>query len=201
MKKSEKISLAIYFIAFVLPILGMMNCSGWNEGSMAVKSCVIDGNIFREYAEFYSGFLFISVFMMLIPVVIYAGVVIVVTELISPIIDKLDPAAPKVETSDAEQNKPLAIIGYIIPILFFIPMLAKKKSPFDMFHAKQQFNLLLLSIAVNIIGKMIPSLGWFSIAFSIAPIIFIVLAIMGIINAAKGEMKQLPIIGGFQIIK
>jgi uncharacterized membrane protein len=196
MKMSKKITLAVYFIAFVLPILGMMNCPGWNEGS-GVQSCIIDGNIFREYAELYYGLLLLSAFLMLIPVIIYVGFVIAVTKLISLMIDGLDPATPKVETSDVEQNKPFAIIGYIIPILFFIPMLAEKKSPFDMFHAKQQLNLLLLSIAVNIFGRMIPFLGW----FSITPIILIVLAIFGIINAAKGEMKQLPFIGGFQIIK
>ncbi len=109
-------------------------------------------------------------------------------------------AAPVADASDVDQNKPFAIIGYIIPILFFIPMLAEKKSPFGMFHAKQQLNLLLAGIAVNIVGGIIPILGWF-IILPIGSIIIIVLAIMGIINAAKGEMKKLPIIGGFQIIK
>jgi uncharacterized membrane protein len=109
-------------------------------------------------------------------------------------------AAPAADASDVDQNKPMAIIGYLIPILFFIPMLSEKKSPFGMFHAKQQLNLLLSAIAVNIIGTVIPFLGWF-IILPIGSIVLIVLAIMGIINAAKGEMKQLPIIGGFQIIK
>jgi uncharacterized membrane protein len=112
-------------------------------------------------------------------------------------IDKSEPVAPKAETSDVEQNKPFAIIGYIIPVLFFIPMLAEKKSPFGMFHAKQQLNLLLSGIAISIVRWMFL---WSSIA-SFGSIVLIVLAIMGIINAAKGEMKQLPFIGGFQIIK
>lgn len=107
---------------------------------------------------------------------------------------------PAADASDVEQNKPMAIIGYLIPILFFIPMLSEKKSPFGMFHAKQQLNLLLSAIVVNIVGSIIPILGWF-IILPIGSIVLIVLAIMGIINAAKGEMKQLPIIGGFQIIK
>jgi len=109
-------------------------------------------------------------------------------------------AAPAADLSDVEQNKVMAIVGYVIPILFFIPMLAEKKSPFGMFHAKQQLNLLLAGIVVNIVGTVIPFLGWFLI-LPIGSIAVIVLAIMGIISAAKGEMKQLPIIGGFQIIK
>jgi uncharacterized membrane protein len=201
MKKSKKISLAIlYFIAFVLPILGIKNCPGWNEGSMAVHSCIIDGNIFREYADLYYAFLLLSAFLMGIPVIIYVGIVIFLTILILKTTYKSEPVAPKAETSDVEQNKPFAIIGYIIPVLFFIPMLAEKKSPFGMFHAKQQLNLLLSGIAVQVVGGMIPTPGWL-ISFPTGSLVLIAFAIIGIINAAKGEMEQLPIIGGFQIIK
>lgn len=110
------------------------------------------------------------------------------------------PEAPKAESSDVDQNKAMAIVGYLIPILFFVPMLAEKKSPFGMFHAKQQLNLLLSAIAVQVVGGMIPFLGWF-IILPIGSLALIVIAIIGIMNAAKGEMKELPLIGGFQIIK
>ncbi|MEI6650622.1 MAG: DUF4870 domain-containing protein [Candidatus Moraniibacteriota bacterium] len=110
------------------------------------------------------------------------------------------PEAPKMETSDFEQNKVMAIVGYIIPILFFVPMLAEKKSPFGMFHAKQQLNLLLAGIVVNIVGTIIPFLGWF-IILPLGSIAIIVLAIIGLIGASKGETKELPVIGGFNIIK
>lgn len=104
-------------------------------------------------------------------------------------------------SSDVEHNKPMAIIGYIIPLLFFVPLLSDaKNSPFAKFHANQQLNLLLAAIAVNVVGTIIPVLGWF-IILPIGSIILIVIAIMGIINAAKGEMKKLPIIGGFSLIK
>lgn len=109
-------------------------------------------------------------------------------------------AVPAADASDVDQNKPMAIIGYLIPILFFIPMLSEQKSPFGMFHAKQQLNLLLSWIVVNVVGGIVPFIGWF-IILPIGSIILIVLMIMGIINAVKGETKQLPIIGGFQIIK
>ncbi len=111
------------------------------------------------------------------------------------------PQQPQGGQSDAEKNKPMAIIGYIIPILFFIPLVTEaKNSPFAKFHANQQLNLLLAAIAVNIVGGIIPIIGWF-IILPIGCIILIVLAIMGIINGAKGEMKKLPVIGGFEIIK
>ena len=116
----------------------------------------------------------------------------------------IPPVEPQFQSAgggDAEKNKPMAIIGYIVPILFFIPLVTDaKNSPFAKFHANQQLNLLLAAIAVNIVGGIIPFLGWF-IILPIGSILLIVFAIMGIINAAKGAMKKLPLIGGFNIIK
>jgi uncharacterized membrane protein len=110
-------------------------------------------------------------------------------------------ASPQPISADAEKNKAMAIVGYIIPILFFIPLVSEaKNSPFAKFHANQQLNLLLAAIAVNVVGTIIPILGWF-IILPLGTILIFVLAIMGIINAVKGEMKKLPIIGGFELIK
>ena len=95
----------------------------------------------------------------------------------------------------------MAIVGYIIPVLFFIPLISDgKNSPFAKYHANQQLVLLIAAIAVNIIGGIIPILGWF-IILPIGTIMIIIFAIMGIINASKGEMKPLPLIGGISIIK
>ena len=112
------------------------------------------------------------------------------------------PVAPHGGSDDVEKNKIMAIVGYIIPILFFIPLVSEdgKKSPYAKFHANQQLILLIAAIIVNIVGGIIPFLGWF-IILPLGSIFLIVIAIMGIINAAKGEMKKLPVIGGFQIIK
>lgn len=110
--------------------------------------------------------------------------------------------ATKKESSDVEKNKAMAIIGYILPILFFVPLINEesKKSPYAKFHANQQVVLLIAAIAVNVVGGIIPFLGWF-IILPLGGIFLIVIAVMGIINASKGEMKKLPLIGGFEIIK
>jgi uncharacterized membrane protein len=108
---------------------------------------------------------------------------------------------PEKNSSDAEKNKAMAIVGYILPILFFIPLVTEaKNSSFAKFHANQQLNLLLAAIAVNVVGGIIPVLGWF-IILPFGSLALIVLAIMGIVNAAKGEMKKLPLIGGFELVK
>ncbi len=102
--------------------------------------------------------------------------------------------------SGADTHKALAVLGYILPILFFLPMLAEKKDAFAMYHANQQLTLLLSAIVVQVVGTVIPFLGWFLI-LPVGMLVLIVLAIMGVIHAAKGEMKPLPIIGGFTLLK
>jgi len=106
----------------------------------------------------------------------------------------------KADPQDVEKNKAMAIVGYILPILFFVPLISDaKNSPFAKFHANQQLNLLLAAVVVNIVGGVIPFIGWF-IILPLGMIFLIVVAIMGIINASKGEMKELPLIGGFKLI-
>jgi uncharacterized membrane protein len=108
----------------------------------------------------------------------------------------------KAEASDVERNKAMAIVGYIIQFLFFIPLITEegKKSPFAKFHANQQLNLLLFIVvgwtAASILTIVV-------IGIFLMPIVAIgslVFMIMGIISASKGEMKELPLIGGFKLI-
>ena len=110
-------------------------------------------------------------------------------------------APPQPESSDVEKNKLMAIVGYILPILFFIPLIneSSKNSPFAKFHANQQLVLLIAAIVVDIVGSIIPFLGWFLI-LPIGSVAIIVLAILGIVGVSKGETKPLPLIGGFKII-
>ncbi len=117
----------------------------------------------------------------------------------------------KVDEKEIEQNKSLAIVGYIIPILFFIPLVTDAKdSKFAKFHANQQLNLLILGLALSIVGGPIISfiLGVTVILAILVPLIWlailvvlIALMIMGIINASNGKMKELPVIGKINLIK
>ena len=107
----------------------------------------------------------------------------------------------KAEAGDAEKNKAFAIIGYIIPILFFVPLVTDaKNSPFAKFHANQQLDLLLFEF----IGWTVSAiLSFVVIGVFLMPLVAIaglVFMILGIVSAAKGEMKELPVIGGFKLI-
>ena len=91
-----------------------------------------------------------------------------------------------------EKNTGMAIIAYI---LFFIPLLTESKNdPFVKYHVKQGIVLFVTSIALMAVG-VVPIIGWIIAIFS--PLIIIVLSILGIINAANGKEKQLPVIGQF----
>lgn len=96
-----------------------------------------------------------------------------------------------------ESNKLMAAISYIW-ILFLVPLFAAKDDAFARFHANQGLLLFLASIALGIIA-IIPFIG--AIISAIGGIVTFVFMILGIINALKGEMKPLPLIGGIVIIK
>lgn len=102
----------------------------------------------------------------------------------------------KTSISGADQNKAIAALAYLI---FFLPLLVAKNSKLAMYHANQGLVLLLLSIAVNIIGGIIPVIGWFLIV-PLGNLLVFILFILGIINALKGKEKPLPIVGGIKII-
>ena len=101
------------------------------------------------------------------------------------------------DPQDIEKNKGYAVLAYI-GLLFLVPLLAAKDSPYARFHTNQGLVLFLLEVALNIL-LAIPVLGW--VLAPIGWIAVVVFAIMGIINAAQGECKPLPIIGEIELIK
>ena len=104
---------------------------------------------------------------------------------------------PQPDPQDVEKNKVIALLSYII---FFLPYLAAKDSPFAMYHANQGLILLLTSLVLNFVGSVIPILGWF-IIIPFGNLAILVYLILGILNALNGQMKPLPLIGKFQLIK
>lgn len=99
---------------------------------------------------------------------------------------------------DAEQvnkGKVIAIVMYIIPILFFLPLVMDEfKNDYCKFHANQALLIFLMYIIASVLvfTIIVP------IVFYIAAFIFFV---MGIISAVNGTDKPLPIIGGIKLIK
>lgn len=108
-----------------------------------------------------------------------------------------DMYTPGDDSADIEKNKVMAILAYLI---FFIPLLAARDSKYAMYHANQGLILFLVALGVNIVGQIIPFLGWF-IILPLGNLIVFVFVVLGIINAAGGQRKPLPVIGQFEILK
>lgn len=89
---------------------------------------------------------------------------------------------------DVENAKICVILGYLIPIIgiiwFFVDEKMKNNS-FAKYHIKQALVLLIVAI---VLGMVTCGAGY---------VIGLILAIIGVINAANGERKELPVIGKF----
>jgi uncharacterized membrane protein len=122
------------------------------------------------------------------------------------------PEALEVDADDADKNKIFGILSYIpipIPIWWLVGLLAAKESPFAKYHANQGLVLAIVWLALSIvlwfvdgIFASLPSILYF--IFTILKLVYIaplILAIIGIINAAAGKCVPLPFIGGVKLIK
>jgi len=122
------------------------------------------------------------------------------------------------EAKDAADNKLFAILSYF-GILWLIPLFAAPKSKFARFHANQGIIVTGLWVAAYIIQFILnlikiprtrPTYFGLTETYYIRPLGWIgwillvgvgVMAIIGLLNAIKGEKKELPLIGKFQILK
>ncbi|MBR3471227.1 MAG: zinc ribbon domain-containing protein [Prevotella sp.] len=113
------------------------------------------------------------------------------------------------DPQDISQNKVMAVLAYF-GILVLIPIFAAKESKFARFHSNQGLILLILGIALSIISSFLSTI-LFSISYKLMWImgiisfaIWVIIAvffILGVINAAKGRAKELPLIGHFKLLK
>ena len=112
------------------------------------------------------------------------------------------------DADDVSKNKAMAILAYFGP-LCFIPMFAAKDSKFARFHANQGLTLFIAcvawSIAYSILNWIILAISWrlyfVSSIIGLCSLVFLVLAVLGIVNAANGRAKELPVIGKFKFLK
>ncbi len=103
--------------------------------------------------------------------------------------------------NDIQENKVFAILAYL-GILFIVPLLAAPNSKFARYHANQGsvlFITLLAVLIVSLIFGLIPVLG--IIIRVILYLCFLTLLVIGIVNAAQGKAKELPLIGGIKLFK
>lgn len=109
------------------------------------------------------------------------------------------------DQSDIQPNRGIAWLAYC-SLLFLVPLLARKDSKFCRFHVNQGIVLFIAEVACTILNNVFDRIGGvigfiLNLPVLAVSIIGLVLAIKGIVNAAKGRVKELPIIGGIKILK
>ena len=112
------------------------------------------------------------------------------------------------DPQDIEKNKFMAILAYF-GILVIIPILAAKESKYARFHSNQGLILciaaILYSVAYSILSSVILSISfhlyWLVSIISLLGFAFLIWFVLGIINAAQGRAKELPLIGHYKLLK
>ena len=112
------------------------------------------------------------------------------------------------DPQDVQQNKVMAVLSYF-GILVLVPLFAAKDSKFARFHANQGLVLLIAEVALSTVLSTLRSiltaisvhLSFVTSILSLTYILLGVLSILGIVNAAGGKAKELPIVRNFGFLK
>jgi uncharacterized membrane protein len=108
------------------------------------------------------------------------------------------------DPEDARRNMAMAILAYL-SWLVLIPLFLAKNSKFARFHCNQGLILAILEticwVVLGILGGL-PLLGWiFRLINGVLGVVFLLYAILGIVNAVNGRAKELPVIGSFRVLR
>ena len=94
-----------------------------------------------------------------------------------------------------ENETLIAALSYIvIGILWWLIDENYKKNEYVKFHIKQSLILLIAGVIVRFAG-WVPFSG--NLISTVGSIFVFILMILGIVNAAKGQKKELPLLGQF----
>ncbi|MDV7188128.1 hypothetical protein R3X25_12620 [Lutibacter sp. TH_r2] len=96
------------------------------------------------------------------------------------------------ENQTVNEGKTAAIVSYLWWIGFIIAYLMNnsKRNAFTGFHLRQALGLNLLSLAASLVSRYVSGTAGAVIAVGA-----LVLWIMGLIGAAQGEEKKVPLLG------
>jgi uncharacterized membrane protein len=106
--------------------------------------------------------------------------------------DTPPPVAPVVEDRTVAILSYITIIGFIIAIV----MHGSKKTQLGSFHLRQALGLFVTGVGFGlcvIILAFIPIIGW--LAILLGWLSLLTLLIMGLIGAASGQQKPVPVMG------
>lgn len=123
------------------------------------------------------------------------------------------------DPADIAANKLMGVLSYL-GLLVLIPIFAAPKSKFARFHANQGLTLLIVNAAYTVLSVLLNLIKVTSVEYFLGypyevtktpwiitlllwliVIPILALAVLGIINAAQGKAKELPVIGKISLLK
>ena len=96
-------------------------------------------------------------------------------------------------------DKTMGILAYLF-ILVLVPLLMPNRSAFVTYHVNQGLVNCIFIVVLQIALVFLIFVPFIGFLFQLARLLPVVFIIIGIMNVSKGEMKPLPLIGGFKII-
>ncbi len=130
------------------------------------------------------------------------------------------PADGKDEKKEIEDGKAMAIVAYIVAP---VPYFAEKENKFVRFHAIQGMNIFIVAVGFLILSWIVNSIvadncarsivsgvgggcggflvSFINLIFSLVGLGIVAISVMGIIYAAQGKKKELPIFDKIKFIK
>lgn len=115
------------------------------------------------------------------------------------------------DTKDISESTVMAILSYL-GFLWIIPFFFRmKKSPYTKFHVNQGLTLFLAEVICSFAGKLLAVFFGFiglgiikmliNMIVTFISVFWLVIMVMGIVNAINNTARELPIIGKIRIIK
>jgi uncharacterized membrane protein len=104
------------------------------------------------------------------------------------------------DPNDIESGKMMAVLCYLpispVNLIISIVCLVQKNNAFSLYHAKQSMALIIVSVIAMAISVALICVVVGLFLYPVVAIAFLVLTILGIVNAASGKYKPLPFIDG-----
>ena len=95
-----------------------------------------------------------------------------------------------VEDKEVQEGKIFAVLAYL-SVLCLVPLLLKRGNKFAFHHGKQGLVIFIGEVAAGILA-WVPFLGW--VVAPIASLLFLVLSLIGIIQAVIGNYWKCPVV-------
>ena len=93
----------------------------------------------------------------------------------------------------ADERRGMAAISYL-GVLCLIPLIFAKDSAFAQYHAKQGLVLAIIGIVVRMLADLLWRVPFGGALTSLVYIALLVITIMGILKALKGEKFEIPMV-------